>query len=131
MTRIIRSPSTVTTDITFEASMNFGDALIAPIITSTQNNYAPIGLQETIVLDISSDANRTITGIEAPNPIGTRVLYVFNIGTNNIVFKDNDSGSLPANRILLGANKTVQSDEGLILVYDNLEMIWKVPAINV
>jgi len=118
-------------DVTFEGAMSFGDALITPIINSHQNNYNPTGLQDTIILDISSSGNFNITGIMKPIPNGTRILYVFNIGTNNIVFKDNDAGSLPENRILLGSNKSIQAGEGLILVYDNAETIWKVPAINI
>lgn len=119
------------TDVNFEGSMSFGDALITPTINAHQDDYDPAGLQDTIVLDISSSGNYNITGIESPIPDGTRILYIFNIGGNNIVFKDNDAGSLAKNRILLGSNKTVQSGEGLILVYDNAEDRWKVPAINI
>jgi len=113
--------------------MSFGDALIAPTVAVHQDNYNPVGLQETIVLDISSSSAVNFTGIMAPDPDGTRVLYVFNVGTKNITFKDNDAGSDAENRILLGANKTVQPDEGLILVYDNAPSVlrWRVPAINI
>ena len=131
MSRLIRSRSTITTDITFEGAMSFGNALQPPQITGHQNDYNPVGLQETILILLNSSGNFSVTGLQKPVPDGTRVIYIFNIGANNIVFKDNDAGSLAANRILLGANKTVQNGEGLILIYDNISQRWRVPAINI
>jgi hypothetical protein len=118
-------------NVTFEGSMAFGPALVPPILNVDTDNYAPIGLEDTIVLNISSSVAISISGFIAPNPNATKILYIFNVGNKNIIFKDNSLDSLADNRILIGSNKTIQQDEGLILVYDTSILRWKVPAINV
>ena len=97
-------------DVNFEGEMSFGDALVTPIITANTNNYAPLGIQNTILLNIQSSGNYTITGIVAPSDLTTKIIYIFNIGSKKIVFTDNSSSSLAENRFLLGSNKTIQED---------------------
>ena len=130
MSRIIKSLQNFG-DVNFDGSLSYGDALVPPAIEGNTDNYDPTGWQESILIDISSDGNYYITGWMAPDPDGTRVINVFNVGTNNIILKDNNSGSDPANRFLLGSDKTMQSDEGLQLIYDNNVDRWRSPGINI
>lgn len=92
-------------------------------ITSNQNDYNPTGLSGATVLRLSSDASRNITGLQGG--ADGRVIAIVNVGSNNIVLKDADSGSSAANRFALSGDITLAADDGLILQYDSTSSFWR------
>lgn len=92
-------------------------------ITANQNDYNPTGLSTASVLRLSSDASRDITGL-AGGADG-RVLLVFNVGSNNIVLKDESASSTAANRFALNGDITLAADNSVILWYDATSSRWR------
>jgi len=105
--------------------------LTPPIITGNVDNYAPIGISAANFLRLRTSGNFTISGLIAPVPVSNQAIFICNVGLNQIIFKDNDAGSTAANRFLLGGNKTVQINEGIILIYDKTSLRWRSPANNI
>lgn len=92
-------------------------------ITANQNNYNPTDLATASVLRLSSDASRDITGL-AGGADG-RILLVFNVGSNNIVLKDESASSTAANRFALNGDITLAADDSVILWYDATSSRWR------
>lgn len=100
------------------------NGVISPTqITSNQNDYNPTDLVTSAVLRLSSDASRDITGL-AGGADG-RVLLVFNVGSNNIVLKDESASSTAANRFALNGDITLAADNSVILWYDATSSRWR------
>lgn len=98
-------------------------------ITANQNNWA-IGTDSTVQL-ISSDASRDVTGIvpasvSDSDSTGVQpVLILLNVGTQNIVLKDESASSTAENRFALKADITLAGDGGAILIYDSDNSRWR------
>lgn len=103
---------------TFKGRMTLASPIYPPIITTSQDNYNPVGLAKTNAIYLSASTNTTITGMAAPSPAEAQILWLFNYGTKIITFKDSNNSSLPENRFLFGADKTVQPNESLSIIYD-------------
>ena len=102
-------------------------------ITSNQNDYAttdstsvnansvPVG-----VLRLSTDASRDITGLSSGDT--NRRLLLLNVGSFNIVLKNQNAGSTAMNRIITGTggDLTVASDTATQLYYDSTTTRWRV-----
>jgi len=102
----------------------FSSVLTPPQITATTNDYSPTGLTEAAVLRVSTDASRDLTGIAAPFVSG-RVLWVFNVGSFDIVVKNENASSTAANRFALNGDVTVQPGNGAPLWYDGDSDRWR------
>lgn len=94
--------------------------------TGNQDNFA---LGSFGVLRISTDASRDLTGLT--NGVAGRELYIFNVGANNLVLK-NDVTSTAANRFLAvtGADITLAANEGALCVYDATTQRWRTHELN-
>lgn len=105
----------------FSGGMHFTQTTKAQL-TGNQNDYA-IGAGRSFRM--SSDASRNVTGIAG----GTdgRVLLIYNIGAQNIVFTNEDAASTAANRILTstGGNITVAGNGCIGLEYDDTTDRWR------
>lgn len=96
-------------------------------ITANQNDYNPTGLADASVLRLSTDASRNITSI-AGGADG-RVLLILNVGSNNIVLKDDDGATgTAANRFALSGDVTLAGDQGAIIWYDSTSSRWRIFA---
>lgn len=95
-------------------------------LTGNVNDYAPPGISLAIVLRLSSDASRTITGVTA----GTagRVLKLLNVGANNILLTDASGSSTAANRFSFGASITLKPGESVVIWYDATQSRWALLA---
>lgn len=91
-------------------------------ITANQNDYA---VGDGTMFRLSSDASRNITGI-AGGADG-RIIYLFNVGAQDIVLTNADAASAEANRILTGtgASVTVAANGQAVLVYDGTSSRWR------
>lgn len=102
------------------------DAVLSPSqITGNQNNYSPTGLEDANVLRLSTDASRNITGL-VPGSQSGRLLLLFNVGSNDLVLKNESASSTAANRFAIGGDFTVTGGGGVVLWYDSTSSRWRV-----
>jgi hypothetical protein len=101
--------------------------VVAPAqITSNQNDYNPAGAATASVLQLTSDASRTVSGL-AGGAEG-RVVCVVNAGSQPIVLLDESTSSSAANRFALGANLNLAAKQAAILRYDGTAARWRALA---
>ena len=103
--------------------------VLAPAqITADQNNYAPTGIATATTLGLTSDAARTITGINATQAAG-RVLYLLNGGSFTINLAHDSASSTATNRILCpgAATLAVRAGGGVTLVYTGTRWVAATP----
>lgn len=97
-------------------------------ITSNQDNYSPTGIAAATVLRLTSDASRTITGIDASSNTTGRILKIFNcnaVGSGfNLVFDGTSVASSAANRFV-GLSVTVANGRFVELWYDITSAVWR------
>jgi hypothetical protein len=80
-----------------------GNAVIRPpIITVDQNDYAPLGIDTCIGMALTSDADRSITGIKIAAR-QTRLLYILNAGLFNLTLPHESANSQGVHRFGMGA----------------------------
>jgi hypothetical protein len=94
-----------------------------PQITANQNDYSPTGIAAASVLQLSSDALRTISGF-AGGAEG-RVVSIVNVGSQPIALSDEGTASSAANRFALGSNLTIASKQAAMLRYDGGAARWR------
>jgi hypothetical protein len=97
-----------------------------PQITSNQNDYSPTGAATASVLQLSSDASRTVSGL-AGGAEG-RVVSLINVGSQPIVVSDESTSSSAANRFALGANLSIAAKQAAMLRYDGASARWRLLA---
>lgn len=114
----------------FPSGVTLGDAVSATINANTNDLTVP-NIETAVVLRLESTGNYSLTGLAPFNPNKAWMLFVVNVGTNNITIPDNSAASLAENRFLLGANKTIQKDEGIIFFYDPISNRWRGGGINI
>lgn len=92
-------------------------------ITADQNNYAPTGYDTCTSMRLSTDASRTITGIQG----GTdgRKLIIHNIGSFDLVLADESGSSTAGNRFALDADVTLGTDQSTDFWYDSTTSRWR------
>jgi hypothetical protein len=98
-------------------------ALAPAQITSNQNDYNPAGLATASLVRLNSDASRDVTGLQGG--VDGRLVAVFNIGSNNIVLKDENASSSAANRFAFGADITLGAKQSIVLLYDSTSSRWR------
>jgi hypothetical protein len=106
-------------------SLRLLGGLIAPTILGDQDDYYPTGLEDMTILRISSDAARSITGLDTG--VNGRFLVIFNGGSYPITFKHEDSSSLAANRFLFenDDDAILAPDGGMVLIYCGDSTRWR------
>jgi hypothetical protein len=123
-------PSTLATldvgQLEVTETIQVAGVLSPPQITADQNNYAPTGLGTASLLRLSSDASRSLTGLQAA-AVG-RLLFLHNIGLNDLVLVHESSLSTAANRFALGSNLTLSSNKMAVLHYDTTSARWRAAA---
>ena len=114
-----------------DGNTSSGIVLRPPTITANQDNYAPLGIDTCIGLELDSDANRTITGIRIAAR-QRRLLTLLNRGNFSLSFPHNDTGSIAVNRFGFGASGdilTLPSGAAVWLSYDVGSEVWRTFAI--
>lgn len=101
--------------------------VVAPAqITADQNDYTPAGLAAAGVLQIASDAARSISGL-AGGAEG-RVVSVINVGGQTITLLDDSAASAAANRFSLGSALALGARQAALLRYDGTAARWQAIA---
>jgi hypothetical protein len=107
------------------------ESVLSPAqITANQNDYNPNGLNHTSapygasILRLSTDASRDITSIVGG--VTGRLLLIANVGSQNIVFKNDDGVTgTAANRFALNADITMLPGQSLMFWYDGTSSRWR------
>jgi len=113
-------------NLTLPRGLLLGAVISPPQITANQNDYNPTGLATAAVLQLSSDASRTITGL-AGGAEG-RVVSLINIGSQPIALADESASSVAANRFTLGGTLIVAAKQAAMLRYDGTAARWRLMA---
>ena len=105
-------------------------AIVRINVTANEDNYNPAGFGTTNLLELNpTGSDRDITGFVAPAVGVARIISVINISNNlKIKFKNNDSSSAAANRLLLKdhGDKDLKKQNGCRFYYDHIDNRWRV-----
>jgi len=111
----------------YQGGLQFDSSMSPAQITANVNDYSPSGSSPSYnaasALRLSSDASRDITGMAGG--LAGRVLLIFNVGSFNIVLKDESASSTAANRFALKADITLAPDGSALLWYDSTTSRWR------
>jgi len=113
----------ITTSATISANLSLTGDISPTQLTANQNDYNPTGLSTASVLRLSADASRSISGL-AGGADG-RVLFIHNVGSNDIVLLNNGLDSSAANRFAMPQNLTVTENMLVVLMYDATSSRWR------
>lgn len=102
--------------------LSLGGVISPAQITANQNDYNPAGIASASVLQISSDASRTISGLAGGGE--GRIVCVLNVGSQSITLLDESGSSSAANRFTLGGNLVIAPKQASILRYDGAASRW-------
>lgn len=93
-------------------------------ITANQNNFP---LPEGVLIRLSTDASRNITGFANPR---SSLTVLCNVGAQNIVLVHQSASSTDVNRIIshTGADLTINANESVLIVYDYTTTRWRTVA---
>ncbi len=84
-----------------------GDAVIRPpLMVAGQDNYAPIGIDTAIGIEITSAGTVTISGLRTA-AVQRRLLFILNTGLFNLNFPNESTSSTAQNRFGLGSGSDV------------------------
>lgn len=127
MTRVIRDPNNIS------GGVNFGSVSDIKNVTlnTDVNNLVIADLENFTLIRVATTGNYNITGLVPYDITVATWVLIFNVGGNSLQIQSNSGSSDPDNRFLLGATKTLQSDEGLALVYDPITLRWRSFGINI
>lgn len=109
-------------NVTIAGTFALNGALTTAQITATADNYNPTGLSSAVTLRLNSDASRDLTGIAGGS--AGRILIIRNVGSFNIVLKDEGATSTAANRFALFSDVTLQPEQTATLQYDAVSSRW-------
>lgn len=95
-------------------------------ITSNQNDYNPTGVASASILNLSSDASRSVSGL-AGGAEG-RVVGILNTGGQVITLLNESASSTAANRFALGGDVAIAAKQAALLRYDGVASRWRALA---
>jgi len=110
----------------FESAIGFTGDISPAQIVANQNDFNPTGLADAVIVRLSTDASRNITGIQGG--ADGRMINILNVGSFNIVLTDEDVLSLAANRFAIPGNLTILAEQGILLVYDSTSSRWRLAS---
>src|SRR3954447_5773597 len=87
-----------------------------PQITANQNDYNPTGLASASVMRLSTDASRTVTGLQGG--ADGRLVVGTNVGSFDLTLADQNASSSAANRFAIGGSVAVPAGQSVALLYD-------------
>lgn len=112
--------------VALRGGLAFAGIATPPPITADVNDYAPAGLASAAVLQITSDATRSLSGLG--DGMEGRILCVINIGGQALVLLNEHAGSLAANRMALGTDVVIAAGQAAMLRYDGTAARWRLLA---
>lgn len=125
---------TVDGPMELQGGLQFGSSYASATLTGDTDDLTIPDLASSILVRLECDAGGTdnLTGIVVPDNTKTYFLSVFNVGTVGLIkFKNDDAASTAQNRFLIGADRSVQAEEGIMLIYDPVDLRWRSPGKNI
>lgn len=110
-------------DLVVQRTAKFTGAISPTQISSNQNDYAPTSFSTAFSLRLSSDASRNVTGL-AGGAEG-RLVVLHNVGSFDIVLKNESGSSTSTNRFALGLDVTIPSGGSFSIQYDGTSSRWR------
>mgnify|MGYP006275397113 CR=1 FL=1 len=114
-----------TDNVSLEGQFALKGALTPTTLTTTTHNYNPPGLATCNFLRLSASTNISLSGIQAPSPTTFQVIFLINIGSGNILLIRNNPGSLSANQFKMNNDQMLNTNEGVVLIYDAIVGGWR------
>jgi hypothetical protein len=107
-----------------------GAAVIRPpTLTADQNDWQPSGIEDCLVVELESTADRTITGIYAERPLRRRFLKLVNRGNFTIRLKSASGSSQSHHQLYFGGpDYLLKTGTVVDLYYDIGSAGWRGPA---
>lgn len=100
-------------------------------ITTNVNNYLPSGdIDNKSYLRLSSSSNVNITGLTAPTSSVYQLLYIVNVGSNDITLKKLNGSSSTNNQFDFNKDIKLMSKEGVTIIYDDTLKKWVSPGVQ-
>jgi hypothetical protein len=90
-TNIVANQLNLTGVLDAKQAVQYSGDISPTQIAGNQNDYNPSGLGTAMILRLNSDATRNITGLVGQGD--GRLICLVNIGSQNLVFQDANSGS--------------------------------------
>ena len=113
-------------NINISGALSFTGAIVAPQITATENNYNIAGENDSSIFYISSNnPGNEIRGLTAPTSATDQVRRYINTGGVNIKFTNNSGFATAANRMILGGNVILSTNDTIVVVYDQIVQRWR------
>lgn len=106
----------------------YASAILTPaIITSDQDDYAPVGLAGAAWVRLSSNAARYITGLKNPVAASPRLLVLTNVGSYALTLSHAYSGSTAAARFAFpgAAEAVLLPGASMVIGYDITSSLWR------
>ena len=99
---------------------------INPTITSDQNNWNPAGLAGVSIIEVNSDADRTITGLVGG--VQGRLMIFINMGIYNITLANESGSSSATNRFAFydGVDRILAAGQACIIRYCTDHERWRI-----
>lgn len=99
------------------------------ISSDVDDLYLGAGSSAMLIEIAATGATRTITGIQPGMATGTsRLLCLYNSGSEDVVFSDQDAGSAAANQFNIGGNYTLEPGVSVWLFHVSNTTGWIMPA---
>lgn len=120
-----------------EGTLSFQSTITPATISTSQTDYDPVdsvtgeGLANANFVRISSTTNVNINGLKIPDNTKNQALFICNVGNSNITIKNESGAGDPQNQFLVGGDRTLQGDEGIMLIYDIIDLRWRSQAIQI
>lgn len=124
MSRIITNASAFNTGLFFSSYVNI-------TISADTNDLVVPGMSNFVLIRTNVTGNHSLTGITPPTLTDGWWAIVYNIGIGNLSLKDNDAASSATGRLLMGSNKSVQTNESVSFIYDVVSLRWRIMGINI
>lgn len=106
----------------FPCGLALTGVISPPQITSNQNDYSPTGFGSASVVNLSSDASRSVSGL-AGGAEGC-VVAIINTGSQTITLLSESASSSAANRFALGGDVAIGAKKAALLRYDGTASRW-------
>jgi len=105
------------------------DSVVSPTsLSANTNDWTITGLSSSNVIYASTDgSNYDITGIDSAGIGNGQTYYLYNVGgSGEIRIKNNNGGSIAANRFITNGDVNVKIGMGVVISYDILVARWRV-----
>lgn len=98
-----------------------------PLLANTNNWTIPSLEIYNVIKAQTSGANYDVTGIDSTNVLDGQTFFFYNIGLSGVIkFKNNNAGSIAANRIILNGDINIKTGMGVVFSYDTGYSRWRV-----